>query len=97
MNFGDDLDAIAKLAAAEPSTDEIALLEGLTSVQPGQFAEFMSLDRPARHYVLRVLDGTATDADHTAFQQRADSQAIARWMLTLPAFTTSSDYDDDEV
>lgn len=84
-----DLDAMAQLGWGPEK------LDSMTKFQAGQFADFMALDRPMRHFVLKVLGGEATDADHEWFTQRADAQPIAEWMLGLPAFQ-SDDTEDDE-
>lgn len=75
-----DLDALAELGWGPDKLDSLAGFE------PGQFAGFMALDRPVRQFVLKVLDGSATDADYRWFDGLNASKVIAEWMLELPAF-----------
>lgn len=53
---------------------------------------FLSLDRPTRHLVLRLLgeDGPPTDADRVALDAHPNSGMLASWLLTLPAYTTKA-------
>lgn len=83
-----DLDAMAQLGWGPDR------LNALTKFQPGQFSDFMALDRPLRIYVLKVLGNDATEADHEWFSEQPAAQVIAEWMLGLPAF--QGDYDDEE-
>lgn len=87
--FAADLDALAALGWGPDR------LDSLSKFEPGVFADFRALDPEARALVVAVLAGEATDADHQAFDARADSQAIAEWMLRLPAFQ-GDDFEDDE-
>lgn len=85
--FASDLDAAA---AAGLSLDAF---DYLTSTQfgPGQFAEFMRLERPVQAYVLRMLAGEATRDDDEWFNSRDDAKSVASWMLELPAFRHEPD------
>ncbi len=86
--FAADLDALAELGWGPDKLDALARF------QPGAFADFRALDEDARGFVVKVLEGAATEQDYVEFEERADSEAIAKWMLTLPAFV--GDYEDGE-
>jgi hypothetical protein len=83
-----DLEAMAELGWGPERWNDL-------SAKPGQLADFLSLDRPMRSYVLKVLAGEATTADNEWFAQQSNAQPVAEWMLGLPAFEAVGD-DDDE-
>ena len=53
---------------------------------------FLSLDRPTRHLVLRLLgeDGPSTDADRAVLDAHPNGEMLASWLLMLPAYRTKA-------
>lgn len=89
--FEDDLAAAADLGFGPDALDKMAA-SGMT---PGAFATFRSLDAETRSLVLRLLDSP----DDAAFRELAElphGSALARWLLTLPAYANATYDDEDE-
>ena len=83
-----DLEAMAHLGWGPDRWNDLGLRE------PGQLAEYVSLDREMRIYVLKVLGGDATELDHAWFSEQPNSQPVAEWMLGLREFE-ATDFDDE--
>ncbi|CAN5686787.1 hypothetical protein BH10ACT3_BH10ACT3_18520 [soil metagenome] len=89
--FAEDLEAAAQ---AGISMETFELLAS-TQFDPGQFAEFMTLDAPLRAFVMRVLGGLDDPSDWAWFNERPDAAAVALWMFGLPGFSRPLDGPGD--
>lgn len=59
---------------------------------------FEALNRPTRHLVLRLLgmNGQPADADFEALRRHPQGEALAAWLLELPAYSTEGDDEGGE-
>ena len=91
MDFTDDPEAAGRLGWGPDKIDEMAR----TGFFPGQLAQFLDLDKPTKALVLRLLDQPA-EADWTEFGSLPNGKALARWLMTLPAYRNAPDYEDED-
>lgn len=62
---------------------------------PGAFATFMSLEKPTRRLVLRLLEGNVPDDVFDELDAHPAGRSIAQFVLTLPAYVNVPDEDPD--
>lgn len=55
---------------------------------------FKALDKPTRQLILRLLD-EPTDRDWEDLRQHPQGEALASWLLLLPAYAATPDIEDD--
>jgi hypothetical protein len=90
MDYSDDLEVVAKHELGIEAFDRM----GRNAMPEGALATFVTLDPDTRNLVLRLLDSPSED-DWAELGQRLDSEAIAKWLLTLPAFREAPESDDE--